>query len=80
MKEADPFREMILFAESLDRDFRSAIEKPDWNVEHALDWRNFIPGELRLAWEVLEEQARVAAFIVAAEAANWTDEHYPPAR
>lgn len=74
-----PAEDLVVMAMQLDRDYaRKLKEQPLWDEEHSLDWRNFIPGSMRRVWGRMDFGERLAAFIVATEVANWSDEHYPP--
>jgi hypothetical protein len=73
-----PSEDLVVMAAQLDPDFKQKIlGPPRWDEEHALDWRNFIPGQMRRIWGRVDYGERLVAFIVATEAANWSDEHYP---
>jgi hypothetical protein len=75
-----PSEDLVVMAKELDPDFKQKLlGEPKWDEEHAMDWRNFIPGQLRRIWGRVDYGERLTAFIVATEAANWSGEDYPPA-
>lgn len=75
-----PAEDLNVIAQQLDRDYAAKLKGPVlWDEEHALDWRNFIPGDMRRIWGRMDFGEKLCAFIVATEAANWSDENYPPA-
>jgi hypothetical protein len=76
-----PSEDLVVMAMQLDPDFKAKIlGPPNWpegDAVGALDWRHFIPGQLRRIWGRVDYGERLTAFIVAAEAAKWSGEDYP---
>lgn len=71
-----PSEDLNVIAQQLDADYRAKImgppNWPDGEVVAAVDWRHFIPGQLRRVWGRMDYGERLVAFIIATEAANWS--------
>lgn len=71
-----PSEDLVVMARQLDPDFHAKlIGPPDWptgEVVDTVDWRHFIPGQLRRIWGRVDYGERLTAFIVATEAARWS--------
>jgi len=56
---------------SLDRDAVEDILRPDWRTTSRVhDWRNHVPHELRELWTDLNEDARLAVYLMAERRAD----------
>ena len=59
----------------LNEECKKAIENPDWDtVQICHNWRQYVPAEVKNAWDVLNQDAKIVAYTMAnaiAEQEEW---------